>query len=443
MKLRSKFLVVYLITLALCATGFGLFQHGIVLESFLSIEDSQTRQSLNRAVAAVNQSLVNLASTVVDWAPWDDTYLFLAGKNPRYIEDNLSAQTVMNLHVNLLLFLDDSGKVFYGAYFDSGRQDFQPMPDGLVESILGHEKLTHPTVDQGVIQGFIDTVSGPMLVAAHPILKNDFSGPPRGILIMGRFFNKPLVDSLSQITGLKLALKGYHETGQVETDPGLMELLKKDDTVIRTTGPGELAASRLIRDPEGQPALILTIKMPREIFNRGQATAIISFWWVVGLGLFLALLVWVLLNRMVIARWTRLERDVQQIGQSEDLSRRLKVDSNDELGSLTDNINQMMDRLEEARQKERESERRFAQAFDHAALGMALADTQGHFLDVNPYFCLMLGYSREELLGMQFNDITEPDDRQVGLEVMRETLSGEREYAWLEKRYRHRNGQVV
>ncbi|MGN6481845.1 EAL domain-containing protein [Luteibacter sp.] len=95
----------------------------------------------------------------------------------------------------------------------------------------------------------------------------------------------------------------------------------------------------------------------------------------------------------------------------------------------------------EARLKE--SERRFAQAFRHAAIGMALVLPDGRWLQVNEAMCGMLGYSDDELLGLSFQDITHPDDLATDLIMVQQVLTGERPSYHMEKRYLHRDGHVV
>jgi len=57
-----------------------------------------------------------------------------------------------------------------------------------------------------------------------------------------------------------------------------------------------------------------------------------------------------------------------------------------------------------------ESEERFRSAFDYAAIGMALVSQEGHWLQVNRSLCQIVGYSEEELLAMDFQAITHPED---------------------------------
>jgi diguanylate cyclase (GGDEF)-like protein/PAS domain S-box-containing protein len=91
----------------------------------------------------------------------------------------------------------------------------------------------------------------------------------------------------------------------------------------------------------------------------------------------------------------------------------------------------------------KESERRFSQAFRHAAIGMALVLPNGRWLQVNEALCTMLGYTGEELLTSAYQDITHPDDLATDLALVQKILKGERASYHLEKRYLRRDGRVV
>ena len=90
-----------------------------------------------------------------------------------------------------------------------------------------------------------------------------------------------------------------------------------------------------------------------------------------------------------------------------------------------------------------EATQRFVAAFENAPIGMAIVDTAGIYLEVNPTLCRMLGYPRERLLEIDFQTITHPADRAVGAEYMREQLAGETSPLTFEKRYIHADGHEV
>ncbi len=54
------------------------------------------------------------------------------------------------------------------------------------------------------------------------------------------------------------------------------------------------------------------------------------------------------------------------------------------------------------------SEKRFRQYFDSSPVGIFVAEPQGRYLDVNPAGCRLLGYDRDEFLGISITDFVEP-----------------------------------
>ena len=65
----------------------------------------------------------------------------------------------------------------------------------------------------------------------------------------------------------------------------------------------------------------------------------------------------------------------------------------------------------------RPGESPFQRAFDHAPIGMALTAPEGHLLHVNRALCEMLGYSRDELLGRLWDELTAVENRVVSLDT--------------------------
>jgi len=87
-----------------------------------------------------------------------------------------------------------------------------------------------------------------------------------------------------------------------------------------------------------------------------------------------------------------------------------------------------------------ESEERFRATFEQAAVGIAHVGTDGHFLRVNRRLCEKLGYTREELLALSFQEITHPADLAADLENVRRMLAGEIQAYSMEKRYIRKDG---
>ncbi|TCR94926.1 PAS domain S-box protein [Rhizobium sp. BK418] len=90
----------------------------------------------------------------------------------------------------------------------------------------------------------------------------------------------------------------------------------------------------------------------------------------------------------------------------------------------------------------KESEERLRALFSQSAAGIGQTDLQGRMTLVNQRFCEMLGYQREELVGIRFQDLTFPDDRQEAERLfMRLAETGEP--FDMEKRCVRKDGSLV
>jgi PAS domain S-box-containing protein len=97
----------------------------------------------------------------------------------------------------------------------------------------------------------------------------------------------------------------------------------------------------------------------------------------------------------------------------------------------------------EVQERLRQSEERFRLIFFQAAVGIAQTGIEGQWQLVNDRLCEMFGYSREELSGKTFVDMTHPDDRDVTLEGIRKLLAGEVTSWSTQKRYFRKDGRTI
>jgi diguanylate cyclase (GGDEF)-like protein/PAS domain S-box-containing protein len=89
------------------------------------------------------------------------------------------------------------------------------------------------------------------------------------------------------------------------------------------------------------------------------------------------------------------------------------------------------------------SEAMFAEAFENAPAGKTIVDTEGRIVRSNAKFAAMLERSPAELIGVSIVDFTHPDDIELDLRQLRETLLGKRDGYRMEKRFLRRDGSIV
>lgn len=81
--------------------------------------------------------------------------------------------------------------------------------------------------------------------------------------------------------------------------------------------------------------------------------------------------------------------------------------------------------------------------FAHAPIGQAIVELDGSWRQVNSALLQMLEYDESELLAMTFQDITHPEDLDLDLGLLQQTLDGEITSYQMEKRYFTRGGRTV
>jgi PAS domain S-box-containing protein len=91
----------------------------------------------------------------------------------------------------------------------------------------------------------------------------------------------------------------------------------------------------------------------------------------------------------------------------------------------------------------RESEERFRRVFEQSPLGMATADLNGRFREVNPALSHMLGYAAEDLTRLSYLDIVHPDDLEECARQGLAAAAGEIPHFQLEERFVRKTGEPI
>jgi len=90
----------------------------------------------------------------------------------------------------------------------------------------------------------------------------------------------------------------------------------------------------------------------------------------------------------------------------------------------------------------KQSEVKFRNVFNNSPLGKSMTQMNGEMI-INKAFCDILGYTEDELLSKKWTEITHPEDIEASQNYVEKMLSGEMERVKYEKRYIHKNGNVV
>jgi len=91
----------------------------------------------------------------------------------------------------------------------------------------------------------------------------------------------------------------------------------------------------------------------------------------------------------------------------------------------------------------RKSEALFRSYFELPLVGMVTTSLEKGFMAANDRACAILGYPREELMQLDWAQITHPDDLEADVEQFRRVLAGTIESYSLDKRFIRKDGRII
>ena len=380
----------------------------VLLNQYLKLEERMARQDVERALNMFTQELVNLDRTANDWASWDETYLFVEDLNEAYIRSNLMDATFKGLDLNLMVFINSGGQVVFKKAFDLQKNAEIILGDSLD---LFLEDSIFLSATQSSITGTLMLPEGPLLIASQPILTSEGKGPAHGSLIVGRFLDAAAIERISEVTRLSTTLlpldsatlpKGVRSL--ITSDPGKTEIF------IQPVNREYTAGYTILWDIFNKPIYVLMVQEPRSIYREGQTsiTFLVSALLLIGLALgFLNLL---LLKRLVLDRVTFLSRNVTRIGVSGDKSVELPLTGKDEISTLAQSINMMLQALDNSEKALKQSEEHYRTTVESLTDLVCRWLPDGRLTFVNEACCRFFGKPREELIGQKLYSLILDED---------------------------------
>ena len=322
MSITSKVAAVLLIVFAALTGGAWLVLQTSVQPRFEQQEADAHELDRSRVEANLEAIVADLRTRVIDYARWDDTYRYMLGENPRYIDRNFRDPDWLSTYgADLALFFDDRGALLWSR---------QTGPNGITEAdaelarVVFRQIRGHRGLD--ALGGAVwSEDAGPMMFAAARATDTDGAMAPHGYVVFGRRLD---TGALSQQTQLDLQFLASAD-GERAWSPrthrhSLIPLLSaRGDEVGGVVARSERRVSAL-----GAQTVYVTVGFLAFVFA-GALCAL-----------------WLLLRRVVVARLENMERHFQA---QADILEPLPLDGGqDEISKLAAAYNAIVDRIAEA-----------------------------------------------------------------------------------------------
>jgi len=386
-KVISLILFVFLV--------YGVLDYGVqrmlILPSFVSLEQEESVKNMDRAEHAIKREIQHLDLSATDWSVWDDTYRFVQDRNAAYLEANLNKQAINSLKVNLLFIFDADQQQVWGMIYDLDSQQEIVIP-GLAEQ-LGS---IHLTEEEATVEGVLITAHGPLLISAKPVLTSNNKGPVKGYVVLGRFLNTASISEQARIE-LHATVLG-NEAMDSQLTAIVTEMKGPGETIIRSDSDLN-KVYRVINGMDAKPALLLQVDVPRSISARGEKSIEFALLSLLGAGLVILAVLIISLERMVLVPLKRLTNHAVAVGKDNHHSAPLALNRKDEIGTLGQEFNQMVDRLAVARKSLMEQSYKSGMA--EVAIGVL--HNVGNVLNSVNVSCTLL---TEQLRESSINDVS-------------------------------------
>jgi signal transduction histidine kinase/sensor domain CHASE-containing protein/CheY-like chemotaxis protein len=395
-----------------------------VMDSLHSVEQAMARNSAEQVRAALASVEQRLSTTVADWATWDDTYKFATAPVPAYIDENLTISSFKNLQINLMLFLDRSGRLQAGRQIDLIGDTLLPIPPELADHFRDRDEFLRPLLAGKPVSGLLLVAGRPLIVAGHAIVRSNGSGPAVGALLVGRWLDSLETNRLRGLVRTPFALEplsALPAAGMAARAAAALTLRgNPDDVLIEPQGRTLLHVHMLVRDLHQEPRFLLTLPMERTMFRYGFRSLWYFIFWLIGITVVFAGLTALLIHRSITSRVQSLNRELEVIRRHSDPALRLALEGNDDIGRLAAAVNNTLAALVQAQESLRTSERKYRILFDTIRRGFALTEViyggpdnlpvDFRFIEANPAMEQITGIPRDRLVGKTIVDLYKTPD---------------------------------
>ncbi len=413
MSLRDKTLLTVGLTILIVLSIIYATSRLILLGSYVRLEDQYARQDLNRATQTFSETLNVMDTIDQDWTASEEAYQYAQTRDPQYIQQHFTKETFNDLGLNFIVITDTQGRIIYNAGFDTVNNRWLAVPQDLVSQIKPGSPLLPVSGPESSSKGVLMLPEDPALVVARPILNSQKQGPVHGVIILGRYLSQQEIANMAEADGVDMkiqALNGSAATGELPNMPTSLSPL--NPVAIQPINSNLIGGYTLINDLYGKPALLLTVSIPRSIYQQGRSSLSYFMFLLFSVGGVFALISIMLLERQVLTRLGQLTKRVLAIGQSGDLSERIPTRGRDELSTLAGSINDMLERLQQATQALTVSEDRFRKLAETSA-AIIFIHQNGKFQYINPMGSATFGFNQEQLRTMGFEDLI-PEEKRKG-----------------------------
>ncbi|AUN02010.1 bifunctional diguanylate cyclase/phosphodiesterase [Clostridium botulinum] len=393
-KLYKKSLTIILLIFLVSIIITGIFSKTYIIKKFNNIEIKYNVYKTEHLLKLINKDIQNTYNLNKDYAMWDDTYKFINDKNNNYIETILKESSIFKkFNIDLILFVNKNNDVVFEQYYNKNEKLNKKNINYLSSIATSNIKNTHP------IKGLTKFDDSLFLITSSPITDSLNSKTPNGAMIFIKFLTK---ENINKIYGnnTNFQIIDYKNLYPVIYKKNNIFMIEHNDHLLESYG--------LIKDIFNNNAFMLKLNINRDIYFTAKENIKFFIFVIFILGIFMSILLIKILNELVLKRVHSIEKTLNYVAKTADLSVRLNTTGNDEITNLNKNFNNMFDMLETSKEKIIENHKKYNYLFSSVITNFSynkiIKNKDSDIIDfkvveINNYFSELLNTNKENIVG--------------------------------------------
>ncbi len=367
--------------------------------SYANLEKQYIARDVDRVLGDIQGNAASLGRTVEDYAAWTEMYQFVQHPSTAFSDANFTEQSAANIRIDVVLVLDNMGRLVFGRHFGSGaaRADLEA---GLSRWIVDHPHGLRISARDGHSEGLVSLPQGLLLAASRPIMDDLRTQPVKGTLVMGRLFDTEAVGQVAR--HVLVSMEAFRLGGSPLPDSvarAQEKLGPGSDRFLDTSDPQMVSMYAALHDVEGAAVAVLQVDAPRDIQEQGRRTLQFLFIWLLVIGVAFCGVVMLTIELSVLSRLMHLGRSLLAIGTSGDSTKRIRIGGKDQIAYIGAAINGMLDAQARSTEELRAIERRNEAFLDAVPDAIFRVTRDGTILDARSPRRLPLLEASDDLVG--------------------------------------------
>lgn len=302
------------------------------------------KTTLQTSLAEQEKSISALCTS---WADWDGMKDYIEKPSPEFEQEFFSDSSFLGHGMNMILIMGPGENILFNKNYRTDVK-FVTLDQLAMETDIDYVTAAVKEMDRP-FYGIVNTAYGPLMTAAEPV--NGKNG--KGMVILGRFIDQVLlekishhfVESLQPVSFKNKTLFGFY-LGQMQGNDFHSWEDKKKITILH-----------LVKDLQGVPSIIFKIEADNNLSRAIRShTRLYIFFSVLSM-LLLGTLLYFLIGKYINKRIVNISDEMKNVGGLQDISRRITLDTvGDEISSLINDINTMLDKIESEKETKQDVE---------------------------------------------------------------------------------------